>query len=191
MADVRRANPSPLPSRVSSFGNQAVAVLSIKMWASQVAPVVKNLPAKAGDIRNTGSIPVSGGVMTTFNALPLGLQSVFTVATPVLLADAHVPTLTSLPTFAPQSGPQARAASPAPVTLAFDPWHWEGHPGGLHTGSMLMELEAWGSGPPPPRGPLSRRVGAAGETSPSFTFGAPSACFWGWAPAGPNQRRAV
>ena len=115
--------------------------------------------------------------MTTFNALPLGLQSVFTVATPVLLADAHMPTLTSLPTFAPQSGPQARTASPAPVTLAFDPWHWEGHPGGLHTGSTLVELEAWGSGPPPPRGPLSRRVGAAGETSPSFTFGAPSACF--------------
>ena len=34
-------------------------MLSIKMWASQVAPVVKNLPAKAGDIRNTGSIPES------------------------------------------------------------------------------------------------------------------------------------
>ena len=72
MADVRRANPSPLPSRVSSFGNQAVAVLSIKMWASQVAPVVKNLPAKAGDTRNTGSIPVSGLVLTTFQRASSG-----------------------------------------------------------------------------------------------------------------------
>ena len=29
-------------------------------WASQVALVVKNLPANAGDIRDTGSIPGSG-----------------------------------------------------------------------------------------------------------------------------------
>ena len=29
-------------------------------WASQVAPVVKNLPANAGDIRDMGSIPGSG-----------------------------------------------------------------------------------------------------------------------------------
>ena len=29
-------------------------------WASQVALVVKNLPAKAGDIRDAGSIPGSG-----------------------------------------------------------------------------------------------------------------------------------
>ena len=29
-------------------------------WASQVAPVVKNLPANAGGISNTGSIPESG-----------------------------------------------------------------------------------------------------------------------------------
>ena len=28
--------------------------------ASQVVPVVKNLPAKAGDIRDAGSIPGSG-----------------------------------------------------------------------------------------------------------------------------------
>lgn len=118
--------------------------------------------------------------MTAFT-LPFGLRSIFTVATSALLADAHVPTLTSLPTFAPQSGPQPRAASPAPVTLAFDPWHWEGHPGGLHTRSALVELEDWGSGLPPPGGPLSRRVGAAGEMSPSPTFRAPSARFWGWA----------
>ena len=30
------------------------------LWASHVALVVKNLPAKAGDIRDTGSIPGSG-----------------------------------------------------------------------------------------------------------------------------------
>ena len=29
-------------------------------WASQVVLVVKNLPANAGDIRDTGSIPGSG-----------------------------------------------------------------------------------------------------------------------------------
>ena len=29
-------------------------------WASQVALVVKNLPASAGDIRDTGSVPRSG-----------------------------------------------------------------------------------------------------------------------------------
>ena len=32
----------------------------IKQWASQVALVVKNLPASAGDIRNTNSFPGSG-----------------------------------------------------------------------------------------------------------------------------------
>ena len=30
------------------------------MWASQVAPVVKNPPASVGDIKDMGSIPVSG-----------------------------------------------------------------------------------------------------------------------------------
>ena len=31
-----------------------------KLWASQVALVVKNPPANAGDIRDAGSIPGSG-----------------------------------------------------------------------------------------------------------------------------------
>ena len=31
-----------------------------KTWASQVAFVIKNLPANVGDIRNKGSIPGSG-----------------------------------------------------------------------------------------------------------------------------------
>ena len=30
------------------------------VWASQVALVVKNLPAKLGDVRDAGSIPGSG-----------------------------------------------------------------------------------------------------------------------------------
>ena len=30
------------------------------MWSSQMAPVVKNLPANAGDIRDAGSVPESG-----------------------------------------------------------------------------------------------------------------------------------
>ena len=29
-------------------------------WASQMVPVVKNLPANAGDVRNAGSIPELG-----------------------------------------------------------------------------------------------------------------------------------
>ena len=33
-------------------------------WASQVALVVKNLPASAGDIRDVGSIPGSGSMVT-------------------------------------------------------------------------------------------------------------------------------
>ena len=33
---------------------------SIYIYASQVALVVNNLPANAGDIRDTGSIPMSG-----------------------------------------------------------------------------------------------------------------------------------
>ena len=35
-------------------------LLSIYIYASQVALVVNNLPANAGDIRDTGSIPMSG-----------------------------------------------------------------------------------------------------------------------------------
>ena len=34
--------------------------IHIHIWASQVALVVKNLPAKAGDIRDLGSVPGSG-----------------------------------------------------------------------------------------------------------------------------------
>ena len=40
-------------------------------WASQVVLVVKNLPANAGDIRDTGSIPGSGRSTTVENGNPL------------------------------------------------------------------------------------------------------------------------
>ena len=38
---------------VKMFKNQAVCI----RWASQVAPVVKNLPASAGNVRDVGLIP--------------------------------------------------------------------------------------------------------------------------------------
>ena len=40
-------------------------------WASQVVLVVKNLPAKAGDVRDAGSIPVSGRSPGEGNGNPL------------------------------------------------------------------------------------------------------------------------
>ena len=40
-------------------------------WASQVALVVKNLPANAGDIRDAGSIPGSGRVLGGGHSSPL------------------------------------------------------------------------------------------------------------------------
>ena len=40
-------------------------------WASQVAPVVKNLPANAGDIRDVGSISGSGRFSAEGNGYPL------------------------------------------------------------------------------------------------------------------------
>ena len=46
--------PSPLPSFVLSIFTYPVS------WASQVVLEVKNLPAKAGDIRDVGSVPGLG-----------------------------------------------------------------------------------------------------------------------------------
>ena len=37
-----------------------VILARTKVWAFQVAPVVKNLPANAGDIKDVGSIPGAG-----------------------------------------------------------------------------------------------------------------------------------
>ena len=41
------------------------------LWASQVALVVKNPPANAGDVRDVGSIPGLGGVPREENGNPL------------------------------------------------------------------------------------------------------------------------
>ena len=41
------------------------------MWASQVALVVKNLPANAGDVRDSGSISGSGRPCGEGNGSPL------------------------------------------------------------------------------------------------------------------------
>ena len=40
-------------------------------WASQVVELVKNLPAIAGDTRDTGSIPASGRSPEVGNGNPL------------------------------------------------------------------------------------------------------------------------
>ena len=40
------------------------------IWASQVALVVKNLPADAGDTRDSGSIPELGGSSRVGNGTP-------------------------------------------------------------------------------------------------------------------------
>ena len=40
-------------------------------WASQVALMVKNLPASAGDVRDTGLIPGSGRSLEGGNGNPL------------------------------------------------------------------------------------------------------------------------
>ena len=50
----------------------------MSQWASQVALVVQNLPANAGDIRDDGSIPESGrspgeGMAAHFSVLGLPL----------------------------------------------------------------------------------------------------------------------
>ena len=39
---------------------RVIQVTGISIWACQVALVVKNTPANAGDARDTGSIPGSG-----------------------------------------------------------------------------------------------------------------------------------
>ena len=49
--------------------------LSIKLcWASQVGLVVKNLPANAGDVKDTGSIPELGRSPGGGNGSPLQLS---------------------------------------------------------------------------------------------------------------------
>ena len=45
------------------------------VWASQVALVVKNLPANAGDVQDAGSIPGSGRCPEEGNGNPLQYSS--------------------------------------------------------------------------------------------------------------------
>ena len=56
--------PGGLPSvglhRVGYDWSDLAAAAARSLWASQVALVVKNLPASAGDVRDSGSIPGSG-----------------------------------------------------------------------------------------------------------------------------------
>ena len=52
----------------------AIKMSSLYIWASQVALVVKNLPANAGDLRDVGSIPdledpLDEGMATHFSIL--------------------------------------------------------------------------------------------------------------------------
>ena len=45
---------------LNSFTFKVIMDMYDPIGTSQVVPVVKNLPAKAGDIRDVGSIPVLG-----------------------------------------------------------------------------------------------------------------------------------
>ena len=47
----------PLPSKEAKFGTEWTPRVIILLPNSQVVLVVKNLPANAGDLRDTGSIP--------------------------------------------------------------------------------------------------------------------------------------
>ena len=54
MSSVAVVHPSVLGATLHIY------VEMCNIWASQVVPVVKNLPANAGDVRDTGLIPGSG-----------------------------------------------------------------------------------------------------------------------------------
>ena len=57
---------------MGTYVNQSTLRASLKFyWASQMALVVKNLPANAGDRRDTGSIPGSGKFPGEGNDNPL------------------------------------------------------------------------------------------------------------------------
>ena len=50
-----------MPSKEAKFGTEWTPRVIILLPNSQVVLVVKNLPANAGDLRDTGSIPGSRG----------------------------------------------------------------------------------------------------------------------------------
>ena len=56
----------------SQWGRKELDITEcLALWASQVALVVKNLPASAGDIRDSGSIPGLGRSPGEGNGNPL------------------------------------------------------------------------------------------------------------------------
>ena len=65
---LREQSCSGLVSSQLSVCLQGMCIMPVP---SQVAPVVKNLPASAGDTRDTGSIPGSGGSPGVGNGNPL------------------------------------------------------------------------------------------------------------------------
>ena len=63
---------APTPGKVSRTGwDQMTALPSAHHWASQVALVIKNLPANAGDVRDMGLIPGSRRCPGEENGNPL------------------------------------------------------------------------------------------------------------------------
>ena len=62
---------SPLCIQRAKTLNRLFTYFLVLFWASQVALVVKNLPANAGDARDTGSIPGWGRSLGVGNGNPL------------------------------------------------------------------------------------------------------------------------
>ena len=58
---------------ISSFDEHIILIWNIDNWASQVVLVVKNPPANAEDIRDTGSMPRLGRLSEEGHSNPLGI----------------------------------------------------------------------------------------------------------------------
>ena len=58
-------------SYLRELGHKPIFVAAFTLRASQVAPIVKNPPANAGDIRDAGSIPGLGRSPGVGNSNPL------------------------------------------------------------------------------------------------------------------------
>ena len=56
---------------IKQISNRETLLIYFKAWASQMALVVKNLPADAGDERGVGSIPGSGRSLAGGHGNPL------------------------------------------------------------------------------------------------------------------------
>jgi len=51
--------------------DRCIEMMVWQRWASHVAPVVKNPPANAGDVRDLGSIPGSGRFQRAWQPTPV------------------------------------------------------------------------------------------------------------------------